>query len=1016
MSKKILMTLIVTAFIMLPVSAFAAGAILNVGGLASTIQAQITAATTGDIVEIPGGVTYLEDITVDIQDQLIIRCSNSDSTATISGTSTAGTSVVTVTNTGAAAAANTAVFKYLVLTSNSSKSATTPVVKLDVLGQSGVKFFGCTFDPLTYSDVAIQSEGILGATGVVGLTVEYSTFDLAAKAQLTGIKHINAVSVMNVNIIGNTFSGYSTGSAGLNAVSKGSTALLASDALLQYSGLYFAGNTVSKCVTQVNYDQTALNADIKDLKIYANLFTNCNGFLLQSTDGSDDFVALGNNDAPSPKIGLSGQIQIKGNHFGSATTEGDKRFAVMLYGFNALTFTEANIHIQYNNFQLPMTNGTDSNGWGGHVSAAGGTSSTNYLGSATKLDATYNWWGSLTGPLTAYEDGGLAVVNQTAYSYGNYITSYVAPQVDVSTRGVEIYDYDEDGHVDRAVVWFDYTLDPASIASYNGWAMAGYTFSTTKPPRLSLDNDNEGTPDGDKCLTLFITEGSAYDTGGAAGAGVMPEVTYTKSTAAKAAATAGVVAGISGNINARLGNVLSTDVVEIDRANPVVETVTTGDADKDGQIDQLSVVFSETVSLTGGTAGDATDNSTQFTIGASQDATVYTKNATNTVAAPNGVLTTDTLVLKLTEKGTADSDQKPAITFTKVYTSLIAASNDYMDNNSNYLSTFTIPTTSTKYIDGAKPVALTASVTDNGSALANYGYGALHPAGPAIPDGYVDTYTLTFSEAVVIAAADTAKAQGGFASTIDTNGNTITFANAVFSIATKTMTIQAKSDKVLFNTDQTPKLTYTDGGGIKDVTGNTWVYTIDGATLGTSVFSAANVTDLAKPIMTRSTGQVASKKVFVEFSEPVTGSGALGVLAVADFQYNNVYVTGTNAGVISAVAEGDGADQKVELTTDENLLLLDIQQDSIRVAVGLTIIDAVSNAMAQRYITIYDGVAPTLLTYTTEDCDADGWIDHIKLTFDETLNDATLAGWQSPTSLRPLPLPGGVLQATRLLV
>jgi len=986
MSKKILMTLIVTAFIMLPASAFAAGAIIN-AGIANypNIDAAITAAAVGDIVEIPGG-SYAEDINVTVADQLTIRCSNADSTVTLTGSATAGNAVVTIT--GGALAANKALFTGITFTSNTSKSAATPVVKLNAV--SGVKFFDCTFDPLTYSNEAILSIGLVGTTSVVGLTVEYCTFDLAAKALLTGIKFTTAAAVTNVNIIGNTFSGYASGSAGTIASgSAGSAAMLASDDLTEFSSLYFAGNSVSKCVTQVNYDQTALTATIKDIKIYANLFTNCNGFLMQSTDGSDDFVALANGDAPSPKIGLGGQIQIKGNHFGSATTEGDKRFAVMLYGFNALAFTEANIHIQYNNFQLPMTNGTDSNGWGGHVSAAGGTSSTNYLGSATKLDASYNWWGSTTGPMTAYEDGGLAVVNQTAYSYANYITTYDAPQVDVSTRGVEIFDYDEDGHVDRAVVWFDRTIDPASIASYNGWAMAGYQFNTTKFPRLSLDNDNNGTPDGDKCLTLFLTEGTAYDTGGPAGAGVMPEVTYTKSTSAKAAASTGVVAGITGNINARLGNVLSTDVVESDKANPVIETVTTGDANKNGKIDQITVVMSEIVTLTGGTNSDATDNSTSFTI------TGYAKFTPQTAAAPNGVLTNDTLVLKLTEGAVVDTDAKPQLDFLKTKTTLVTAANDYIDTKGNYLSTVSIPTTSTKLIDGAKPVALTASVEDRGNTLA--GYGAVLP-----PDGYVDTYSLTFSEPIFIAAADTAAAQGGFSSAVDLNGNTITFpADTQFLIAGSSMSVEAKSDKVLFNTDQTPALTYTDGGGIKDAEGNTWVYTVDGAALGTSVFSVANVNDLAKPIMTRATGQVASKKIFVEFSEPVTGPAAAAIV-VANFEYNNVYTTGINAGAISAVADGNATlDQNVELTTDENLLLFDIQQDSIRVAVGLAIVDmsASLNTMVQRYITIYDGVAPILLSYETADCDADGWIDHIKLTFDETLNDATLAGWQATDKL-----------------
>jgi hypothetical protein len=114
-----------------------------------------------------------------------------------------------------------------------------------------------------------------------------------------------------------------------------------------------------------------------------------------------------------------------------------------------------------------------------------------------------------------------------------------------------------------------------------------------------------------------------------------------------------------------------------------------------------------------------------------------------------------------------------------------------------------------------------------------------------------------------------------------------------------------------------------------------------------------------------------------------------------------VYNTGLNALAIAAVADGDASDSEITLTTDEVLLVQDVEQDSVQVGTPADIQDlaTVPNAIVTKNVTINDTVAPELILAQTMDVDNDGWIDHIKMTFSETVNDAYLAGYNGTDKL-----------------
>jgi len=964
MSKKIpiILLTIAFAFLALSTSAFATTRYVSAEGndasagtswatakltLASVIATPVVA---GDVVVISGG-TYAGDFTLGVAN-ITFQSSNADSTVKLTGAAAAGDMVTLATGGTSTTALTSFTNIQFDISGNTSKVAADAVITA-ATGVSYVKFYNCTIKGRVAAPVTTDLIEIQGAATNWIMENCTTTFGLAGTIS-NALSFKGAAAVTDITVIGSSFTG-----AGAGAIATDARVVNVVNTVTNFNNFYFGGNTVSKAGIVLNFDSATGLPAYSSARIYDNVFSQALAFTMID-------ATLGGGGAD---CWVNGQLLIKGNKFGSLTTNGNDYYAIMFDNFAGADINEANIFINNNNFQYPMTSGTDTNTNRGHVTA-------NWTaGTVAGINAQSNYWGQVTGPLTAYEDKGVAVVNTDgSYDYTNWISTYSIPRIDETNRGIEIYDYDNDGYIDRAVAFFDQYLDPSQI-SYAGWSIAsGYEFDTAKAVKLSIDNDGEGTPDGVFALTLFIKEKTSMDTG------VKPDVTYAKAS--------GIIAGITGNVSAKMDDIASATATEHDKAKPVVKSATTKDTGastgskaNDGQIDNIVVVFSEAMSLKDRTAGTDADFDNNITLGSLAAGSGLEANGTT--------LADDTITIKVTETTTVtgDTGQKPTVAFAKL------GSDDYVDAAGNYLNAVTKTST-----DGAAPVAM---IVETGDANA---------------DGYIDSFKITFSETMkAVAAADTAKIRTAF--TAKKVENTLDFTTASVTVATNTVTIVGRSEKNAsalghpWDTDATPEVKYISESGIKDSNSSiAWVYFWDAtAVKAVTTYPTTEVIDSAKPIIALATGQVNSKNLYVTFSEGVQGTGAaIGAaaeggatwaaklkLVVADMKYWNVYNTGLNATNITAISNDDASDGKITLTTDETILTEDVVADSVSVINTTTVMDfgGVNFVTPVVKVTINDVIAPTLVSAETQDVDNDGWIDHIKLSFSETLNDEALTGY-----------------------
>lgn len=957
MTKKILIVFMTLALFAMSTSSFAAVTTRAVPGTYATLTAAIAAVAGPDeVISVAGDFVVLDAATYTLPAQLslTIKCSSVDSTFTIRGVGAGDLVVIPAAASGASLTAPT-VFQNVIFDGLAAKVAANRLLKV-ATAVNYVKLYNCTFSGK--ANTTLELVEFAGAA--TGWQIENCTFNNAISSSVAlNFTGTGGTFVTAFNILGNTFNGLATG-----AIATDARAIFVSDIAGQFQNIYVGGNTFAKEGIVLNYNDVTPLPDYANVRVYDNIFTQCNAFNMQNTNA--DVLTIGHSSAAAPLAWGSGQLLIKGNKFGSLTTEGDTFFAIMFDGFTTEEFNEANVFINNNNFQYPMTNGADTNTWGGHVTA-------NKTGVSTLsgIDATANYWGQITGPLTAYESKGIAVVKTTGapYTYTGWISTYAVPQIDETNHGITIFDYDGNGHIDRAVVWFDQYVDPSTIA-YSGWVISGgYTFKATKAVKLSIDNDHEGTPDGTYCLTLFITESSSYDTG------VKPEITYTKAS--------GTLTGITGNINAKVNDVLAATATEHDKALPIVVSSVTKDNGtggapskaNDGFLDGVVITFSEAVTLASRTAGTDADWENSFALGGLA--------AGYSLKADGGTGSGDTITLAIVQGGGADTGTKPTVTYTK------NGSDDVSDTAVNLMLT----TTAFASTDGAAPVAILVETQDFSS---NNGIGD--------PDGFIDGFNITFSEDIAIAAvADSAKIRAALSAV--KVSNTIDFSGAAFFVAGTKLSIKAKSMKDgSWDTDAKPALTYASQSGVKDAAGVPWVYFWDSATVAAATtITTAAVVDKAKPCIVLATGQVSSTNLWITFSEPVKSPGGASatLIEAADLTYNNVSNVGLNATTIAGFVDANGADKVIEATMDNNFTVADVVNDSIKVTAGGNITDlatAPNNSYigavpSPVYVTINDTVPPTLSSAVTLDLDNDGWIDTIKLTFSESLNDANLAGY-----------------------
>lgn len=148
------------------------------------------------------------------------------------------------------------------------------------------------------------------------------------------------------------------------------------------------------------------------------------------------------------------------------------------------------------------------------------------------------------------------------------------------------------------------------------------------------------------------------------------------------------------NTNIALGS--QTQASYTDGANPILETAVTGDADSDGEIDQVVLTFSEIISQ------NSVDGNS--TAGVTDDFSVdgYEISSVNTL---NGVDSED-VVITLIESGAADTEQVPAVTILVGNGLLDLSENPVTDNGAGVTTE-----------DGASPVIYSSTMHQSNAYL-----------------------------------------------------------------------------------------------------------------------------------------------------------------------------------------------------------------------------------------------------------------------------------------------------------
>lgn len=311
---------------------------------------------------------------------------------------------------------------------------------------------------------------------------------------------------------------------------------------------------------------------------------------------------------------------------------------------------------------------------------------------------------------TAYDAADLIVTGGDILDlYGNDLadiasgdlaeTDAMAPVVD-PTSGIEIYDaYDDsactsagqDGRIDKISLHFTEDIKGTSVPDYDGFAVAGYSFLSSKNPTVT-----------NEVVDLYLDRSADVRNGTGFDTGALPQVTYSSAM--------GDVTDDATTPN-DLENIGINSAVEVDKAVPILLSATTQDADLDGVIDGYKLIFSEHVDVT---SGNLTDGFSFITGGFSWASSGHT-----TIS--------DTVLLKINET-TVNSGIIPAFGYTQAANQLNDGATDATGApDVNYYATEN-PIPGSKTHDGVSPILMSVKTGDNDR------------------DGKLDSIVVTFSE------------------------------------------------------------------------------------------------------------------------------------------------------------------------------------------------------------------------------------------------------------------------------
>jgi hypothetical protein len=397
----------------------------------------------------------------------------------------------------------------------------------------------------------------------------------------------------------------------------------------------------------------------------------------------------------------------------------------------------------------------------------------------------------------------------------------------------------------------------------------------------------------------------------------------------------------------------------VDNTKPTIQSVTTNDSDGNGKVDQLIVVFDETMDNSKTSTADFAYTSSQGATPSGAAGTwSTTTNTDNTFTIP---LTESAGTCDYSSQAGCDTDDTSSVTYSG--TSLT----DLANNAPNNYSASTI--------DGAKPAMIGAKTDDT------------LPAGT--PNGQIDTITIWFSEDI----------DGGAlgASDFTINGYTPVGGAVEGPAGFVTLTIPESGTP---DTDVTPLTAITSGGGVKDLPGNELLQGDPGYSI-TPTDGAAPVAVKAE-YFTYTPGTVDRFRVYYSEDISTTAHGSFGSItngnvvltspgaltgfisptAISDHTdgNNNVYfATGSGIGTTNLTGANGGSEPTWSYTYD-----------------GVnTLQDAAGNLweyIAPGADTMVDAANPIVIDDITLDTFQDGYgdIDTLELRFSEYVDDSVI--------------------------
>ncbi len=297
----------------------------------------------------------------------------------------------------------------------------------------------------------------------------------------------------------------------------------------------------------------------------------------------------------------------------------------------------------------------------------------------------------------------------------------------LTTRGIEFYDTNHNGHLDAVTIFFDAPIN-INATTKSAFTVAGYTIATD--PVTKFDAGGVGIRNGGEYgVSMTLTELAAYDTG------AKPQVTYN--------AAVGTLR--DKNVPTYVTQIVDGTAVEVDKARPILVSAFTRDTDAtaDGKIDAIVLTYSEPLaSVTASTSLIAALGTLEVGVGSSSNRTVGLRSTlqngnptTITLASGSAASNVITLVVNETIPNTGilpaisyvDNSAETGCQIRDSATNAIggSAANVYINDLTNYAKVLA----SIIVKDGASPIITDATTVDSAGG-----------------NGKIDKIVVTFSE------------------------------------------------------------------------------------------------------------------------------------------------------------------------------------------------------------------------------------------------------------------------------